>query len=219
LLRVEAHDLPAANVGDSAGLRVGELVFAIGHPWGQPWVVTGGIISGLGEAQVQAESGTPQGGARTAAYIRSDVRLRPGNSGGPLVNARGEVIGINAMVFGGDLAVAIPSHVASAWTVTSPEPRQAARLGVGVQAAELPAALRQGAWAGRQAGLLVVAVEPDSPAGRAPLLVGDLLLDAASGPLENAGALRDVLAEHAGQPLRFYLLRAGAVMPVEVSLG
>src|SRR5215211_8889420 len=113
LLEVSAEDLPAAAVGDSAQLRVGELVFAIGHPWGQPWVVTAGIVSGLGAVPVGNNG-------RTAQYVRTDVRLAPGNSGGPLLNARGEVVGINAMIFGGDLAVAIPSHVTTAWVAGLP---------------------------------------------------------------------------------------------------
>src|SRR6266508_3951027 len=110
-------ELPAAAVGDSAQLRVGELVFAVGHPWGQPWVVTAGIVSGLGEVPVRGASDAGVANERMAQYVRSDVRLAPGNSGGPLLNARGEVVGINAMIFGGDLAVSIPSHVASEWTV------------------------------------------------------------------------------------------------------
>ncbi|MCU0493603.1 MAG: S1C family serine protease [Chloroflexaceae bacterium] len=108
LLQVEARDLPTVPVGDSARLRVGELVFAVGHPWGQRSVVTAGIVSGMGTVS------SPRNDWQ-ASYIRSDVRLAPGNSGGPLLNARGEVIGVNAMIFGGDLAVAIPSHVAQEW--------------------------------------------------------------------------------------------------------
>lgn len=108
LLEVNVGGLPAARVGDSTQLRVGELVFAIGNPWGQPGVVTSGIISGLGSL-------TGPGAGRMTPYIRSDVQLAPGNSGGPLLDASGEVIGINAMIFGGDLAVAIPSHVVAEW--------------------------------------------------------------------------------------------------------
>jgi serine protease Do len=105
LLQVDASELPAVTVGDSTRLRVGELVFAMGHPWGQRNVMTAGIVSGVGEVQVG-------GNGRTTSYIRSSVRLAPGNSGGPLVDARGQVVGVNSMIFGGDLAVSIPSHVA-----------------------------------------------------------------------------------------------------------
>lgn len=108
LLGLAVGGLPTARIGDSARLRVGELVFAIGNPWGQVGVVTSGVISGLGG---MATRGT----RRTAPYIRSDVLLAPGNSGGPLLNAAGAVIGVNAMIFGGDLSVAIPSHVVAEW--------------------------------------------------------------------------------------------------------
>ena len=77
LLALSEDGLPPAPIGDSARLRVGELVFAVGHPWGQPWAVSAGIVSGLGPRD----------------YLRSDVRLAPGSSGGPLVDARGDVVG------------------------------------------------------------------------------------------------------------------------------
>src|SRR5918998_3589111 len=101
LLRVEdgPGDLPSAPVGDSDELRVGGLVYAIGHPWGRRGAVTAGIVSGLGVVR------GPGGRAR---YIQSDVALAPGNSGGPLLNARGEVVGINSMIFG-RLALSVPS--------------------------------------------------------------------------------------------------------------
>jgi serine protease Do len=108
LLEIPGADLAPAPIGRSAQLRVGALVFAVGHPWGHPWVVTAGIVSGLGRLRVP-------GGTHVGAYIRSDVRLAPGNSGGPLLDAQGEVVGLNAMVIGGDLAVAIPSDVVRTW--------------------------------------------------------------------------------------------------------
>lgn len=123
LLEVSACDLPAARVGDSARLRVGELVFALGHPWGERWVATVGVVSGLGALHLP-------GHRSSISFIRSDVRLAPGNSGGPLLNARGEVVGINAMVFGGDLGVAIASRVVSEWARDATSRR--ARLGVEV---------------------------------------------------------------------------------------
>ena len=107
-LVVSGAALLPAPIGRSARLRVGELVFAVGHPWGDPWIVTAGVVSALGPL--------PGSGPEVArSYIRSDVRLAPGNSGGPLLDARGEVVGVNAMVIGGDLAVAIPIDVVSRW--------------------------------------------------------------------------------------------------------
>jgi serine protease Do len=106
-----AAELPRAVIGDSARLRVGEMVFAIGHPWGQRNIITSGIVSGWGIAV----TGMPDRGQQQQPYILSDVRLGPGNSGGPLVNARGEVVGINVMIRGGDLSVAIPGRVVNEW--------------------------------------------------------------------------------------------------------
>ena len=111
LLQVDAQGLHPAPVADSRGLQVGQMVLAVGHPWGQKGVVTAGIISGLSTAQTQAGDGS----TRSVPIIRSDVTLAPGNSGGPLVNATGGVVGINTMVIGGDLGVAIPSHVVEAF--------------------------------------------------------------------------------------------------------
>jgi len=110
LLKVEAGDLAPALVADSRGLQVGQIVLAVGHPWGQRTAVTAGIISGLG----QAETGGPRQ-RRSVPILRSDVSLAPGNSGGPLVNAAGGVVGINTMIVGGDLSVAIPSHMVEAF--------------------------------------------------------------------------------------------------------
>jgi serine protease Do len=101
-------DLMVAPIADSHDLQVGQIVLAIGHPWGQLGAVSVGILSGLGEV--------PTRGARgSVSVIRTDVGLAPGNSGGPLMNASGGVIGINTMIVGGDLGVAIPSHFVNAF--------------------------------------------------------------------------------------------------------
>ena len=105
LLSAGVNSTPALPFADSRHVRPGELVFAIGHPLGQRNVVTMGVVSGLGSAQTD-------GKRKTIPVIRSDVVLLPGNSGGPLVNANGEVIGINTLVVGGDQGYAIPAHLA-----------------------------------------------------------------------------------------------------------
>ena len=113
ILQVETSDavnvdLPVAPIADSRGLRIGQIALAIGHPWGQVGAVSAGVISSLGSVPLQDGSGS-------IGLIRSDVGLAPGNSGGPLMNASGGVIGINTMIVGGDLGVAVPSHVVEAF--------------------------------------------------------------------------------------------------------
>ena len=104
LLSIESTDLtPLKPISGSP--RVGEMVFAFGHPWGQRNTVTRGIVSALTFAQNRRGDTLP--------IVRSDVPLAPGNSGGPLVNASGEVIGINAMIVGGDQSVSIAASVAN----------------------------------------------------------------------------------------------------------
>ena len=120
-------------------------------------------------------------------------------------------------IFGGDLAVSIPIHVASEWTVAPTRGRT--YLGASVAPADFPAPLRKGAWANRNAGLLVVEIAPDGPAARAGLAVGDLLLDAAGTPLEGIAALRDLLTEQAGRVVRLYLARDGAIVPIDINRG
>jgi len=101
LLEIPA-DGHAAAVLSSAQLRTGELVFDFGHPWGQRNVLTGGVLSAVTAARTRKGE---------IPILRADVQLAPGNSGGPLLNAAGEVIGLNAMIFGGDQSVAIPAGV------------------------------------------------------------------------------------------------------------
>ncbi len=103
LLRVPARDLPAVPMGDSRDLRVGELIVAVGHPWGVRETATLGIVSATGP-------GTWLGRTRRD-LLQADVRLAPGNSGGPLADAGGRVVGIASMVMSPNIALAVPSHV------------------------------------------------------------------------------------------------------------
>jgi serine protease Do len=204
LLRLEGDhgDLPAATVGDSDALRVGELVYAIGHPWGSVGAVSAGIVGGVGELR-------GPGRGSSARYVRSDVALAPGNSGGPLLNARGEVVAINAMIFG-LMALSIPSNAAEAWVAGERRPR----LGIGVLPVELPAFLRREAGT---AGLVIAGVETGGAADRAGLLVGDVLLAIAGKPLGEAGTLLETVA-HAGDVVSLRVMRGGKIMVMEVRL-
>jgi serine protease Do len=210
LLNVPEDNLTAAPVGDSSRLRVGELVFAIGHPFGERGVVTVGIVSALSKVKMRNTN-------QQIEYIKSDVRLLPGNSGGPLLNAQGQVVGINAMIMGGDLSVAIPSNVVSNWLTQVPQTR--ITLGVQIQPTELPANVRQELANGQTLGLLVVGIITGGLAEQAGVLVGDVLLDIANKPLHDVATLRAVLAQNSTQEMiRLRVLRGGVVQEIDVAL-
>ena len=206
LLQIQGDNFQALPVGDSSKLRVGELVFAIGHPWGQKWSVTAGIFSTM--TTLQRRDGT------STQYIKSDVLLAPGNSGGPLLDADGKVVGINAMIFGGDQSVSIPSNVVTTWLESLPKGRVA--LGVGVQRVELPADIRQQVQ--QAAGLLIANI--NGREGLSPdLLIGDLLLSVDGVALDTTATLRTALAnKRAGDKPAFSLVRAGAIITVPATL-
>jgi serine protease Do len=104
LLSVEASGLPAIEPGDSRNLQPGEWVFALGHPWGVAGAATAGIVIGVGAEMPEM---SPLG----REWIMVSLRLRPGNSGGPLVDARGRLIGVNTLMTGPEVGGAIPAHV------------------------------------------------------------------------------------------------------------
>jgi serine protease Do len=162
ILQVEAPGLVAAAAGDSNALRAGELVIAVGNPFGFTGAASTGVVhrSSWGEGS--------RGGLQDRFWVVSQLRLAPGNSGGPLANARGEVVGINTMIAGG-LAFAIPSRsVAEFLRVPLKMP---ASLGVVTR----PIPVNR---SGRGIGFIVLEVIPDSPADRASLLQGDILVGA-----------------------------------------
>jgi serine protease Do len=157
-LRVNAVNLPAVLAADSSQLRPGELAIAIGNPLGFVGALTTGVIHAVGP--LRAFGSQP--------WVQADVRLAPGNSGGPLADASGRVIGINTMV-AGRLALAVPSNSVADFVASDPID---AWLGVIVAPVQVP---RPGSRA-KTFGLVLLEVEPGSPAANASLLPGDILL-------------------------------------------
>jgi serine protease Do len=210
LLKIPADHLTAIPVADSTRLRVGELVFAIGHPWGQRGIVTAGIVSALSKVKMRNSN-------RQLEYIKSDVRLAPGNSGGPLLNVLGQVIGINAMIMGGDLSVAIPSTAVSTWIAQLPQAR--ITLGVQIQPTELPSDTRQVLANEQTLGLLVVGIIAGGLADHANILVGDVLIDIENTALSHAATLREVLTQSSSKErVHLRVLRGGSIQEIEVTL-
>jgi serine protease Do len=195
-LKVEAGGLPAATFGDSGALRVGELVMAIGNPMGFIGALTTGVVHALGTLA----------GLGRQTWVLADVRLAPGNSGGPLADAYGRVIGINTMIVNG-LGAAVPGNAVTAFL------RRGASgfsLGVTVQQVRLE---------DRRFGLLVVKVEPGTPAAGAPLWVGDVLTGAGGRAFRSVDDLHQTLDDAIGViHLQFLRGDRGATREVAIRL-
>lgn len=217
-LRTQGAGLRAAEIGDSTALRVGELVFAIGNPFGREGAVTFGVVAARAPADPdiplepaeEREGRVPGRRAfREMEVIQADIRLYPGNSGGPLADARGRVMGINAMV-GGGLAFAIPSHTVRRFLQEADANEKPLALGVSVLTVEIPAALRQKLALQQQSAPLVAEVEAGSAAERAGLLPGDLLLSIDGRAITAAERLPGLLSRgSAEQPRTLELVRGG----------
>jgi serine protease Do len=184
-LKIRAQQLPAAAAGDSNSLRPGELVVAVGNPLGFIGALTTGVVHTVGALR----------GLGRQTWVQAAVRLAPGNSGGPLANAQGQVICVNAMVVNGGLALAVPSNAVANFLKSG----QAVMLGVTVR----PVLLDDR----RSVGLLVLEVAPGGAAADASLLIGDVLLGAKGRPFREVDDLADAIESAAGGSLPLQFLR------------
>jgi serine protease Do len=192
-LRVNAANLPAATAADSSQVRPGELAIAIGNPLGFVGALTTGLIHAVGPL------GGPLRRLGSERWVQADVRLAPGNSGGPLADARGRVIGINTMV-AGSLALAVPSNDVTNFLASDPID---AWLGVSVAPVRVP---HPGTGA-KAFGLVLLEVEPDSPAANASLLPGDILLGTDEKSFASPNNLAAALQGSGPRILRLAFLR------------
>jgi serine protease Do len=195
-LQIQANNWSVANVGDSDRLRVGEFVLAVGNPLGLVGAVTTGIIHTLGSTQHQP-------------WIQADVRLAPGNSGGALANAQGQVIGINTIIVNG-CGFAIPSNVVQRFLNDQSDRPY---LGVSLQPVMVPVD-RRPAY-----GLLITEVESDSPAEAANLQTGDVLIGVRGASFQTPNELFEILEHsHTDDGLPLTVLRGGQRRVAEVIL-
>lgn len=194
-LRISTFGLPAATPGDSAALRPGELVMAIGNPLGFVGALTTGVVHAIG----------PLRGSGRRSWVQADVRLAPGNSGGPLANAQGRVVGLNTMIAAGGLALAVPSNTVAQFLK--------AGAGVSLGVTIRPVRLRSGA----ALGLMVLEIARDSPAEAASLLPGDILISANGSSFASFEDLGDTIEAAAGRLLTLKFLR-GSDSPREVAV-
>ncbi len=206
VLRVPESGLPAAEIGDSSSLLVGQLVIAIGNPLGFQATVTTGVVSALGRTM------HAQTGRVIENVIQTDAALNPGNSGGPLVDFRGSVVGINTAIIHGSQGIcfAIPATTAQ-WVVAQliRDGRvRRAYLGVSGQATAVTRRLAIYHRVTDPSGVRVMEVVAESAAAKAGLRVGDLIIKAGETTVASPDDLQRILGRHPiGEPLAVELLR------------
>lgn len=192
VLRIPSSGLPAAEIGDSDRLRVGQLVIAIGNPLGFQFTVTTGVVSALGRAL------RSQTGRLIENVIQTDAALNPGSSGGPLVDSRARVVGINTAIIAPaqGICFAIPSNTAKwvAGQLIAEGKVHRAYLGIVGQTVRLPRHLIVGHRIPQETGVAVVAIAPGSPAAASDLWEGDIIVALGQEPVTTIDALQKILA-------------------------
>jgi S1-C subfamily serine protease len=210
VLRASGSTPPPAELGEADQLVVGQLVVAVGNPLGLAGSVTAGVVSALGRSLP-----TP-GGRLVEDVIQTDAALNPGNSGGALADSQARVVGINTAVAGVGLGMAVPINATTRRIISTlmrDGKVRRAYLGLVSMPGPLPAPLQE--RFGRKTGLRVSQVVSGSPADRAGLRTGDLLLTAAGKPVERAQDLQRLMfADAIGKPFPITVMRNGALVDV-----
>jgi S1-C subfamily serine protease len=215
LVEIPESGLPAAELGDSSGLRVGQLVVAIGNPLGFQASVTTGVVSALGRT-LRAETGR-----LIENVIQTDAALNPGNSGGPLVDSAGRVVGINTAIIAGSQGIcfAIPINTAT-WVVSqliSHGKVRRAYLGVSGQAVTLDRRPVLEYRLGTGSGVQVTEVHAGTAAAAAGVRPRDIIVGIGDLPVASPDDLQRILGSHAiGQPLVVRVLRGRELVALEV---
>lgn len=213
VLRARGGTPPPATLGDADTLRVGQLVVALGNPLGLGGSVSAGVVSGLGRS-LPARSGPHV--RIIEDVIQTDAALNPGSSGGALVDSASRVVGISTAVAGIGLGLAVPVNATTRRIVTAlllDGHVRRSYLGVAVAPSPLPPEVA--ATVGRDHGIRLVHVEPGSPAERAGLRPGDLVVTVAGRPVADAQGLQRLLVDHPpGDPLAITTFRMGAMVDV-----
>lgn len=228
VVRIEAEGLPVARLGDSDGVALGDWVLAMGSPMGLEFSVTAGIVSGVGRAPgiLGVLSGIVDGQAAPLEhFIQTDAALGPGNSGGPLVNADGEVIGINTAVASTSgvpaaYGFAIPSNLARSVAEQLIRNGEVQRPYMGALLVDVTPQLARAEGLERVEGAAVAQVEPGGPAEQAGIRSGDIIVGIADQPVTTVSVLQNIMSElQPGSTVEVELLRERQRVRVRVQLG
>ncbi|HKE39165.1 MAG TPA: DegQ family serine endoprotease [Casimicrobiaceae bacterium] len=217
LLKIDVTGLPKVTIGDSEKLRVGEWVAAIGKPFGLENTITAGIVSAKGRD-------LPQEGGNLVSFIQTDVPINPGNSGGPLFNMKGEVVGINSIIFtrtGGymGLAFAIPIEMAMNVVKQLQEKGRVTRGRIGVQIQEVSKETADAFGLSKQGGALVNSVEKGGPADKAGVESGDIILKVEGKTVNSSAELPRIITQvKPGTKITLQVWRKGATKDIPVTV-
>src|SRR5215212_5573460 len=216
LLRADSDGLPFAKLGNSKKLKRGQIAIAIGNPFGFESTVTAGVISALGR------SPRSRTGHLIDDVIQTDAALNPGNSGGPLVSSNGEVIGVNTAVIAGAQGICFAVASNTADFVVSELIRHGqvrrAYIGVSAQTTLVPRRVALAAGIKNSTGATVITLEPGSPAARAGLELGDVVVALDGAPVKGVDDLiRHLTAERIGREVALTVLRQGSVRLVRLT--
>jgi len=217
LLKIDANALPKVSIGDPEKLKVGEWVAAIGKPFGLENTITAGIVSAKGRD-------LPQEGGGLVSFIQTDVPINPGNSGGPLFNMKGEVIGINSIIFTRTgtymgLAFAIPIDVAMNVVKQLQEKGRVTRGKIGVQIQEVSKETADAFGLPKQGGALVNSVEKGGPADKAGVESGDIIVKVDGRAVNSSSELPRIITQvRPGTKITLQVWRKGATKDLAVSV-
>jgi serine protease Do len=217
VIKIDAKDLPVLRLGDSDAMEVGDWVIAVGNPFGLTESITVGVISAKGRSRL--------GIADFEDFIQTDAAINPGNSGGPLINLQGEAIGVNTAIAsrsGGYMGIgfAIPSNMVKAVKDQLITQGKVVRGYLGIRIQELTRALAQSMHLDTAEGVLVADVSKGSPAAKAGLKRGDVILALNGRPMTDPGQLRNTVAMSApGTKVPVEILRDNKKREVTVELG
>jgi S1-C subfamily serine protease len=213
VLRAQSTDLTARSWADPEALKVGHFVLALGRP-GEKVMATLGVVSAVGDAWR-----TPAGG-RIDRYLQTDVVMYPGFSGGPLVDASGQIIGLNTSALARGVSITVPVTTLRSVVETLLTKGKISRgyLGVGAQPARLPDALAK--QLNQETGLLAVSVEPGGPANKAGIFMGDTLVALAGEPIRHLDDLLGALnSDRVGTTVKARVVRGGQLNELNVVIG
>ena len=215
LLKIEATDLPSVKLGDSDKLDVGQWVVAMGTPFGLDYTATQGIVSALSRS-LPKDTYVP--------FIQTDAAVNPGNSGGPLFDLDGQVVGVNSQIYsrsGGYMGVsfAIPSNIVKNVTDQLKANGKVSRgwLGVGIQG--IDESLAESLGMSNSKGSLITSVQPDSPADKAGLQAGDVITEFASKAVNDVSELPVIVGNTPiGAKVPVKIVRAGKIKALDVTV-